>query len=176
MPVKSPHPALPDLCPNVFIIICILHHVLSRVGNSPCPCSCWYEFKIYTSYQVLLLFRIILLSHRAQSHHVLNIAIQNKTCCRSGCYTLHVSALLLSGAIYAEYSEVYIRGDTIFSDNTAEGNGGKVYCFTCDMILTVHSGPIRCDNKTNSTIVWKVRYAGTYYRVSKQMLTKANLE
>lgn len=50
---------------------------------------------------------------------------------------LHVSLLLLSGAIYAESSEVHIRGDTIFANNTAEEDGGEVYCFTCGIIITV---------------------------------------
>lgn len=34
--------------------------------------------------------------------------------------------LLLSGAIYAHSSEVYINGDTVFADNSAEDNGGEI--------------------------------------------------
>lgn len=33
---------------------------------------------------------------------------------------------LLSGAIYAHSSEVYIHGDTVFADNSAEDNGGEI--------------------------------------------------
>ena len=54
-----------------------------------------------------------------------------------------------------------IRGDTIFANNTAEEDGGEVVCWTCDMILIVRSGRMRCDNKTKCTGASHVCYAGT---------------
>ena len=39
----------------------------------------------------------------------------------------------LTGAIYAESSEVFIHGDTVFVDNSAEENGGEGLSFTRDV-------------------------------------------